>query len=117
MSVIPDITLQACSQKVIGNKVIERRVSAVILNVCQSTGIAKGDGSRQSLENHGKLDENQTFSNKKFGEDHDVHHNMALAEDYSQTTRSGGVPVRIRCGGDGLKPFLGSGGRGCLYEF
>ena len=90
MSVIPDITLQACSQKVIGNKAIERRVSAVILNVCQSTGIAKGDGSRQSLENHGKLDENQTFSNKKFGEDHDVHHNMALAEDYSQTTRSGG---------------------------
>ena len=30
------------------------------------------DGSRQSLENHGKLDEIRRFSNKKFGEGHDV---------------------------------------------
>ena len=52
MSVIPDTTVQACSQKVTGNKAVERRVSTVILNRYQSTGIAKGDGSRQSLENH-----------------------------------------------------------------
>ena len=36
---------------------MERRVSTVILNVYQSTGIEKEDDSRQSLENHGKLDE------------------------------------------------------------
>ena len=87
MSVMLDITVQACSKKVTGNKAIERRVSAVILNVYQSSGIAKGEGSRQSLENYGKLDEIRRFSNKKFREDHDVHRNMALAEDLSEPTK------------------------------
>ena len=81
MSKMADTTVQACSQKGTENEAMERRVSLVILNVYQSTGIAKGDGWRQSLENHGKLDETRRFSNKKFGEDHDVHRNMALAED------------------------------------
>ena len=68
---------------------MERRVSTVILNVYQSTRIAREDGSRQSLENHGKLDEIRRFSNKKIVEGHDVHRNLALAEDYSRTTKSG----------------------------
>ena len=68
---------------------MERRVSTVILNVYQSTRIARADGSRQSLENHGKLDEIRRFSNKKFVEGHDVHRNLALAEDYSRPTKSG----------------------------
>ena len=66
---------------------MERRVSTAILNVFQSTGIARGDGSRLSLENHGKLDEKRRFSNKKFGEYQDVHRNLALAEDYSRPTK------------------------------
>ena len=66
---------------------MERRVATVILNVYQSTGIAKEDGSRQSLENHGKLDEIRRFSIKKFGKDHDVHCNLALAEDYSRPAK------------------------------
>ena len=81
MSVMSDTTVQTCHQRVIGSKTMERRVATVIVNVYQSTGSAKGDVSRQSSENHGKLDEIRRFSNKKFGEDHDVHRNLALAED------------------------------------
>ena len=77
-------TVQACSQKVTGKGAMGRRISTIMLNSYQSTGIAKGDGSRQSLENHGKLDEI-----RKFGEDHDVHRNWALAEDYSKPTKRG----------------------------
>ena len=51
-----DSTILACHQRAIGSKTVERRVSAVILNVYQSTGIEKEDGSRQSLESHRKLD-------------------------------------------------------------
>ena len=47
MSVMPATTVQACSQKMTGKKTKERQVSAVIFNEYQSTGIAKGDGSRQ----------------------------------------------------------------------
>ena len=63
-----------------GVQTMERRVSAIILIVYQSTGIEKEDDSRQSLENHGKLDEIRRFHNKKFEEAHDVHRNLALAE-------------------------------------
>ena len=87
MSLMPDITVQACSQKVTGKKARERRVSTVILNMYQSTGIAKGDGSRQSLENHGKLDEIRRFSNKRLDEDHDVHRSKAVAEDCLKPTK------------------------------
>ena len=45
MSVMPDTTVQTCHQRAIGSKTMERRVATVILNVYQSTGIAKGDGS------------------------------------------------------------------------
>ena len=55
---------------------MERRVSTIIMNVYQSTGIEKEDGSRQSLENHRKLDEIRRFHNKKFEEGHDVHRNL-----------------------------------------
>ena len=68
---------------------MERRVSAVILNVNQSTGIEKDDDSRQSLENHGKLDEIRRFYIKKFEEGHDVHRNLVSAEDYSKPNKQG----------------------------
>ena len=45
MSVMTDTTILACQQRAIGSKAVERRVSAVILNVYQSTGIEKEDGS------------------------------------------------------------------------
>ena len=47
MSVMTDSTILACQQRAIGNMTKERRVSAVILNVYQSTGIEKEDGSRR----------------------------------------------------------------------
>ena len=52
MSVKTDSTIQAFQQKAVGSKTMERRISTVILNVYQSTGIEKEDGFRQSLENH-----------------------------------------------------------------
>ena len=61
MSVMTDSTIQECQQRAIGSKTMERRISAVILNVYQSTEIEKEDGSRQSLENHRKLDEIRRF--------------------------------------------------------
>ena len=64
-----------------------RRISAVILNVNQSTGIEKEDGSRQSLENHRKLDEIWRFYNSKFEEGHDVHRNLASAGKYSRPSK------------------------------
>ena len=84
MSMMTDITILACHQKAIGSKTVERRVSAVILNVYQSTGIEKEDGSRQSLESHRKLDEIRRFYNKKFEEEHDVHRNLASSGKYSR---------------------------------
>ena len=53
MSVMTNSTVQACHQKVMGSKTMEKRVSTVILNVYQSTGTEKEDDSRLSLENHG----------------------------------------------------------------
>ena len=89
MSVRSQTTVQTCQQRAIGSKTMEKRVATFILNVYQSTGIARGDGSRQFLENHGKLDELRRFSNKKFGEDHDVQRILALTEDYSRPTKRG----------------------------
>ena len=89
MSVMTNSTVQACHQKATGSKTMERRVSTVILNVYQGTGIKKEDDSRQSLENHGKVDEIRRFHNKKFEEGHDVHRNLALAEDYSRPNKQG----------------------------
>ena len=61
MSVMTDSTILACQQRAIGSKAVERRISAVILNVYQSTVIEKEDGSRKSLESHRKLDEIRRF--------------------------------------------------------
>ena len=55
MSAMTNSTVQACHQKAMGSKTMERRVSTVILNVYQSTGIEKEGNSRQSLENHRKF--------------------------------------------------------------
>ena len=89
MSVMTNSTVQACHQKTMGSTTMERRVSMVILNMYQSTGIDKEDDSRQSLENHGKLDEIRRFYNKKIEEGHDVHRNLASAEDYSRPNKRG----------------------------
>ena len=89
ITVRTDSTIQVCHQKAIGSKTMERRISAVILNVHQSTGIEKEDGSRQSLENHGKLDKMRRFYNKKFEEGHDVHRNLVLAGEYSRPNKMG----------------------------
>ena len=82
-------TVQTCHQKAMGSKNMERRISTVLLNVYQSTRIEKEDGPRQSLESHGKLDEIRRFYNKKFEEGHDLHRNLARAEDYSKPTKRG----------------------------
>ena len=89
MSVMTNSTVQACPQKAMGSKTMERRVSTVILIVYQSTGIEREDESRQSLENHGKLDESRRFHNKKIEEGHDVHRNLAMAEAYSRPNKKG----------------------------
>ena len=89
MSVMNNSTVQACHQRAMGSKTMERRVSTVILNVYQSTGIEKEDDSRQPLENLRKLDEIRRFHNKKFEEGHDVHRNLALAEGYARPNKKG----------------------------
>ena len=89
MSVMTDSTILACQQRAVGSKTVERRVSAVILNVYQSTGIEKEDGSRQSLESHRKLDEIRRFYNKKFEGGHDVHLNLASSGEYSRPNKKG----------------------------
>ena len=81
MSVKTDSTVQAFQQKAVGSKTMERRISTVILNVYQSTGIEKEDGFRQSLENHLNL--------MKYEEGHDVHRNLVSAEDYSRPNKRG----------------------------
>ena len=91
-----------------GSKTTERRVSTVILNLYQSTGIEKEDDSRQSLENHGKLDKIRRFHNKKFEEGHDVHRNLALAEDYSRLNKRGGYQYVSGVMGIAYNPFLNS---------
>ena len=89
MSVMTDSTILVCQKRAIGSKTVERRISAVILNVYQSTGIEKEDGSRQSLESHRKFDEIQRFYNKKFEKGHDVHRNLASSGEYSKRNKRG----------------------------
>ena len=108
MSVMTNSTVQACHQKAMGSKTMERRVSTIILNVYQSTGIKKEDDSRQSLENHGKLDEIRRFYNKKFEEGHDVHRNLASAEDYSRPSKRGEYHYVSGVMGMAYNPFLDS---------
>ena len=89
LSMMTDSTILACHQRAVGSKTLERRVSTVILNVYQSTGVEKEDGSRQSLESHRKLDEIRRFYNKKFEEKHDVHRNLASSGEYLKLNKKG----------------------------
>ena len=89
MSAMTNRTVQTSHQKATGSKTTERGISTVFLNVYQSTGIEKEDGSRQFLESHGKLDEIRRFYNKKVEEGHDVHRNLAPSEDYSKPNKRG----------------------------
>ena len=115
MSVITDTTVQMCHQKANGKKTIERRVSTVILNVYQSTGIEKEESSRKSLESHGKFDEIRRFYNKKFEEGHDVHRNLARAEEYGKPTKRGENQYVSGVMGIAYNPFLDSeAGNACM---
>ena len=91
-----------------GSKTMESRISTVILNVYQSTGIEKENSSRQSLESHGKLDQTRRFYNKKFEEGNDVHHSSARAEDYSKPTKRGEQQYISGLMGIAYNPFLDS---------
>ena len=108
MSMMSDSTILACYQRASGSKTVEKRVSTIILNVYQSTGIEKEDGSRLSLENHRKLDEVRRFYNKKFEEEHDVHRNLASPEQYSRLSEKGGYQYVSGVMGIAYNPFLDS---------
>ena len=118
MSVMTDSTILACQQRATGSKAMERRVSAVILNVYQKTGIEKEDGSRQSLESHRKLDEIRRFYNKKFEEKHDVHRNLASSGEYLKPNKKGEYQYVSGVMGMAYNPFLDSeaGGAHRNYE-
>ena len=106
MSVLTNSTVQMCHQKAMGSKTMERRVSIVILNVYQSTGIEKEDDARQSLENHGKLDEIRRFHNKKFEKGHNLLRNLALAEGYARPNKKGEYQYVSGVMGIAYNPFL-----------
>ena len=97
---------------------LERRVSTVILNVYQSTGIEKEDGSRQSLESHRKLDEIRRFYSKKFEEKHDVHRNLASSGEYLKPNKKGEYQYVSGVMGMAYNPFLDleAGGAHRNYE-
>ena len=118
MSMMTDSTILACHQRAIGSKTLERRVSAVILNVYHSTGIEKEDGSRQSLESHRKLDEIRRFYNKKFEEKHDVHSNLASSGEYLKPNKEGEYQYVSGVMGMAYNPFLDleAGGAHRNYE-
>ena len=108
MSMMSDSTILACYQRASGSRTVEKRVSTIILNVYQSTGIEKEDGSRLSLENHRKLDEVRRFYNKKFEEEHDVHRNLASPEQYSRLSEKGEYQYVSGVMGIAYNPFLDS---------
>ena len=108
MSMMSDSTILTCHQRASGSKTVERRVSTIFLNVYQSTGIEKEDGSRLSLENHRKLDEVRRFYNKKFEEEHDVHRNLASPEQYSRLSEKGEYQYVSGVMGIAYNPFLDS---------
>ena len=118
LSMMTDSTILASHQRAIGSKTVERRVSAVILNVYQCTGIEKEDGSRQSLESNRKLDELRRFYNKKFEEKHDVHCNLASSGEYLKFNKKGEYQYVSGMMGMAYNPFLDSeaGGAHRNYE-
>ena len=117
MSMMTDSTILACHQRAIGSKTLERRVSTVILNVYQSTGIEKEDGSRQSLESHRKLDEIRRFYNKKLEEKHDVHRNLAPPGEYSKPNKKGEYQYVSGVMGMAYNPFLDLEARGAYRNY
>ena len=117
MSVITDTTVQMCYQKAKGSKTMERRNSTVILNVYQSTGVEKEESSRQSLESHWKLDEIRRFYNRKFEEGHDVHSNLARAEECAKTTKRGEYQYVSGVIGMAYNPFLDSEAGNAYMKF
>ena len=108
MSVKTDSTVQMCHQKAMGSKTMDRRIYTFSLNVYQSFGIEKEDGSRRSLEKHRKLDEIRRFYNKKFEEGLDVHRSLARVEDYSKPTKLGEYQYVSGVMGIAYNPFLNS---------
>ena len=118
MSMMTDNSILACHQRATGSKTVQKRVSAVILNVYQSTGIEREDGSRQSLESHRKLDEIRIFYNKKFEEKHDVHLNLASSGEYLKPNKKGEYRYGSGVMGMAYNPFLDSeaGGAHRNYE-
>ena len=118
MSMMTDSTILACHQRAIASNTLERRVSTVILNVYQSTGIEKEDGSRQSLESHRKLDEIRRLYNKKFEEKHDVHRNLASSGEYLKPNKKGEYQYVSGVMGMAYNPFLDleAGGAHRNYE-
>ena len=118
MSMMTDSIILACHQRAAGSKMLERRVSTVILNVYQSTGIEKEDGSRQSLESHRRLDEIRMFYNKKFEEKHDVHRNLASSGEYLKLNKKGEYQYVSGVMGMAYNPFLDleAGGAHRNYE-
>ena len=74
----------------------------------QSTGIEKEVDSRQSLENHRKLDEIRRFYKQKFEEGHDVHRNLALAEGYARPNKKREYQYVSGVMGIAYNPFLNS---------
>ena len=108
MSMMSDSTILTCHQIASGGKAVEKRVSTIILNVYQSTGIEKEDGSRLSLESHRKLDEVRRFYNKKFEEEHDVHRNLTSPEQYSRHSEKGDYQYVSGVMGVAYNPFLDS---------
>ena len=117
MSVMTDSTILACQQRAVGSKVMKRRVSAVILNVYQKTGIENEDGSRQYLESHRKLDEIRRFYNKKFEEKHDVHRNLASSGEYLKPNKKGEYQYVSGVMGMAYNPFLDSGAGGAHRNY
>ena len=108
ISMMTDSTILACHQRAIGSKTVKKRVSAVILNVYQSTEIEKEDGSRKSLESHRKLDEIRRFYNKKFEEEHDVNRNLASSGEYSRPNKKGEYQYVSGVMGMAYNPFMDS---------
>ena len=77
MSVIRDSMIKTCYQRATKNRALESRDSSVILIVYQ-----KDNNSRQSLENHAKIDEIKNFSNKKLESGNDLHRALTEAQEY-----------------------------------
>ena len=77
---IPGAVIQACQQKATKNRALENRDSSIILNVYQNAGSEKHNDSRQSFENHAKIDEIRWFSSKKLDSSHGVNRAMIGGE-------------------------------------